>query len=104
MTIFLVYIIGLVISELFFLVLSYFWPKTRDKWIGEAPDVLLIICWPGALFGILLKLAFIVCILPFYGLYELNAYVNEKGKGRRKARFQENIRNKNKWGRIVGLL
>lgn len=92
MTTFLVYIIGLVISELFFLVLSYFWPKTRDKWIGEAPDVLIIICWPIVLFGILLKLAFIVCISPFYGLDKLNTYVKEKGKGRQKNNIQEKIK------------
>lgn len=96
MTAFLVYIIVLVISELFFLVLSYFWPKTRDKWIGEVPDVLIIICWSIVLCVLLLKLAFIVCISPFYGLDKLNTYVRGKGKERQKNGIQEKIKNKNK--------
>lgn len=104
----LIYGIGVVISYIIWIILGYFFPKAKEELIeGEGDDKGVSFCfhvifWPFALFGLILLVVVAIIITPFVGLYDLECYMDKKGKDRqcnkrRKAQFQEKIRNKNKW-------
>lgn len=105
----LIYAIGIVISYIIWVILGYFFPKAKDRLIEEEDgDKGLSFCyhvifWPIVLLKLILLVVAAIIVMPFIELYELGCYMDKKGKSRqcdkrRKAQFQEKIRNKNNNG------
>lgn len=101
----LIYAIGIVISYIIWIILGYFFPKAKKRLIDEedgdkgASFCIHVIFWPIALFAMIVLVVVMIIVIPFAELYELGCYMDQRGDKRqcdkrRKAQFQEKIRNK----------